>query len=294
MQYDNHHIPVLLTQVLQSLDPKPKEKYLDATAGYGGHARAIIGRTFPADRTSTTLVDRDQQAINVLTNEFGDSAEIIHSDFLQASEDLLKAGRSYDLILADLGISSPHLKNASRGFSIIEDGPLDMRMDNRQELTAEEVVNTYSEEELARIISAYGEEPKAKRIAKLIIESRPIMTTHELAKVVAIAWPGHSRIHPATRTFQAIRIAVNGELDQIERALRLWKDLLAPGGRLAVISFHSLEDRIVKQFFQEESGTYESELTVVTKRPVVADASEIVSNPRSRSAKLRVAAKIKI
>ncbi len=288
----NTHIPVLLNEVLTLLNPQEKESYLDLTAGYGGHAREVIGRTLQVDRAKITLVDRDQNAVDTLKSEYDDGAEIIHSDFLSASEKLLRQGRRYNIILADLGMSSPHINNASRGFSLQQNGPLDMRMDNRQELTADEIVNNYDQTELEKIIRAYGEEPKAKRIAKLIVENRPLKSTTELATVVSKAWPGHSKSHPATRTFQAIRIAVNGELDQIQRALLIWKGLLAPGGRLGVISFHSLEDRIVKQFFTDYAGDrYDTDLQMVTKGPVVASETEIAHNPRARSAKLRVAVK---
>jgi 16S rRNA (cytosine1402-N4)-methyltransferase len=167
-----------------------------------------------------------------------------------------------------------------------------MRMDDTQALTAADVVNNYDEAELVRILRVYGEEPRANKIARLIVEHRPIVTTHELAKIVAQAWPGYSKVHPATRTFQAIRIAVNNELDLLEHSLPVWVDLLAPGGRIAVISFHSLEDRIVKQFFAEHSGNrYDAILRLLTKQPVSGGADEIVFNPRARSAKLRAAVK---
>lgn len=291
---DTTHIPVLTKAVLLYLDPQATESYLDATAGYGGHAKEVIGRTLSHDRDSITLIDRDQNAINVLKDEFGESAEIIHSDFLQASKALLNQGKSYDLILADLGVSSPHLNNASRGFSFSVDGPLDMRMDTKQELTAETIINSFEQSELELLIRRFGEEPKAKTIARYIVENRPIKTTKQLADVVGKAWRGNSRTNPATRTFQAVRIAVNDELGQLEQALVIWKNLLAPGGRLAVISFHSLEDRVVKHFFAEHSGGYDSEFTLLTPKPVMADENELVFNPRARSAKLRAVAKIKI
>ena len=264
---------------------------MDLTAGYGGHAQAVLERTLQPSKS--TLVDRDQNAIAYLHDKFADSGvQIIHQDFLGASRKLAQANKQFDMVLADLGVSSPHLDNASRGFSLKTDGPLDMRMDQAQSLTAEVVVNDYDEEELGKLIRMYGEEPRAKRIARLIVEHRPITTTTELAHVVAKAWPGHSKVHPATRTFQAIRIAVNSELEQIKQAIPLWVDLLAPGGRIVVISFHSLEDRIVKQQFNELAGDrYDAVLTLLTKQPVMADDVEIVSNPRARSAKLRAAAK---
>lgn len=289
--HTNKHFPVLLTQTLSYLQPKEGESYLDLTAGYGGHAQAVLERTLQPSKS--TLVDRDQNAIAYLHDKFADSGvQIIHQDFLGASRKLAQANKQFDMVLADLGVSSPHLDNASRGFSLKTDGPLDMRMDQAQSLTAEVVVNDYDEEELGKLIRMYGEEPRAKRIARLIVEHRPITTTTELAHVVAKAWPGHSKVHPATRTFQAIRIAVNSELEQIKQAIPLWVDLLAPGGRIVVISFHSLEDRIVKQQFNELAGDrYDAVLTLLTKQPVMADDVEIVSNPRARSAKLRAAAK---
>lgn len=291
MQENNTHYPVLLAEVLHYLDPKEGEQYLDLTAGYGGHASKVLDRTLKPH--NTTLVDRDQNAVAFLQQQFdGSGVQIIQKDFLSASRELQAAGRQFDLILADLGVSSPHLDNASRGFSIRDDGPLDMRMDETQQLTAADIVNNYDEAEIARIVHMYGEEPRAKKIARLIVEHRPFATTHELAKVVAQAWPGHSKVHPATRTFQAIRIAVNNELDLLEQSLPIWVDLLAPGGRIAVISFHSLEDRIVKQYFASQSGNrYDAVLQLLTKQPVTGGADEIVFNPRARSAKLRAAVK---
>lgn len=287
------HLPVLLHEVLQYLDPRPGESYLDVTAGYGGHARAVIERTGSAG--TAVLVDRDQRAIDILTKQFGGrGTEIIHNDFLSASQELTGEGRGFDLILADLGVSSPHLNEAARGFSIGADGPLDMRMDQTQQLTAADVVNRYSHAQLADILTQYGEEPKAKRIATLIVESRPIATTTELARIASRAWPGRSKVHPATRTFQAIRIAVNNELGLLEQSLPLWIQLLNPGGRIAVISFHSLEDRFVKQAFSEAGGDrYDATLRLLTKHPITASEDEKVFNPRARSAKLRAAAKIK-
>lgn len=196
------------------------------------------------------------------------------------------------MILADLGVSSPHLDNPDRGFSIRDDGPLDMRMDQSQALSAVDIVNTYDESELEQVLRDYGEEPKARRIAQIIVEHRPFATTHELAAAVKRAWRGHSKSHPATRTFQALRIAVNDELGLLERALPVWQRLLAPGGRIVVISFHSLEDRIVKEFFREQAGDrYDAPLHLLTKRVVSASSAELVFNPRARSAKLRAAAK---
>lgn len=290
--HQNTHIPVLPDDVLQYLGPKEGETYLDLTAGYGGHASKVLERTL--NPSGLTLVDRDLYSIDFLRKQASLSgAEIIHNDFLTAAEELQGRHSQYDMILADLGVSSPHLDNPDRGFSIRDDGPLDMRMDQSRELTAEIIVNTYDEQSLARLIAEYGEEPKARRIARLIVQHRPITTTHQLATVAAQAWPGRSKVHPATRTFQALRIAVNDELGLLHRALPLWVQLLAPGGRLAVISFHSLEDRIVKEFFREHGGErYDAELRVLTKRAVSASDAELVFNPRARSAKLRAVCKI--
>lgn len=286
------HFPVLRNEVLTYLDPKIGESYLDVTAGYGGHASSVLERTLKPH--ATTLVDRDHNAIDYLKEKFASGLpEIIHQDFLTASKQLQSEGRQYDLILADLGVSSPHVDNASRGFSLRLDGPLDMRMDQTQSLTAEEIVNNYSEDELAEILHKYGEEPKAKKIARMLVEHRPITTTTQLADVVSQAWKGYSKVHPATRVFQALRIAVNSELEQIRAAIPLWVDLLAPGGRIAIISFHSLEDRLVKQGLTERAGNrYDATLRLLTRQPVMGTAEEIVSNPRARSAKLRAAAKI--
>ncbi len=228
------------------------------------------------ERTSkpsrVTLIDRDSNAMAYLSKQFaGLDVEIINSDYLSASKQLLKKGNKYDIILADLGVSSPHLNEASRGFSIKSDGPLDMRMDQTQELMASDIVNCYKEVQLAQIIKDYGEERRARKIARAIVINRPIQGTAQLAHIIKSISPGYSKVHPATQTFQAIRIAVNNELDQLKQALPIWVDLLNPGGRLGVISFHSLEDRIVKQFFKELAGNrYDSELQLITKRPVIA------------------------
>ena len=292
-QNKNKHVPVLVGQVITFLEPQEGESYLDLTAGYGGHAQAILEQTKAPK--SAVLVDRDENAISFLKQLFkGQGVGIENKDFETASHDLLKDNKKFDLILADLGVSSPHLDIASRGFSIRDNGPLDMRMDQRQTITAANIVNSYGETELIQLLRDYGEEPKARMIAQAIIANRPIDTTSKLAKIVANIWHGHSRIHPATRTFQALRIAVNDELGQLERSLPLWEELLAPNGRMAIISFHSLEDRLVKRFLTERAGErYDASLRILTNRPVTGDDKELVSNPRARSAKLRVAVKIK-
>ena len=291
-QTANEHVPVLLETVLQYLDPQPGESYLDLTAGYGGHVSAILERTKVPGRT--TLVDRDANAIMALANFEEQGADLVHGDFLSASEHLVATAKKFDIILADLGVSSPHLDNAERGFAFAQDGPLDMRMDQAQTLTAATVVNTYATDDLERIIREYGEEPRARTIAHAIAEARPIHTTQVLADIVRRVMPKGSKSHPATRTFQALRIAVNDELELLRASLPLWVELLNEGGRLGVISFHSLEDRVVKQAFAEAAGDrYDAELQLLTKRPIVASRQEIVFNPRARSAKFRAVVKHK-
>lgn len=288
------HIPVLLNQVMQYLAPEEGDTYLDATAGYGGHAEAILERTLQDN--GSLLVDQDEQAIQALQEKFHRrSLQIMKNDFAGAAKEMKQQGRAFDIILADVGVSSVHLDNASRGFSIQQSGPLDMRMDKSQELTAEMIVNTWSRDEIIMILQDYGEEFRARRIVDAIIDHRPIKTTQELAKIVAHATRmPRGKKHPATKTFQALRIAVNDELGQLKEALPIWVELLKPGGRLGIITFHSLEDRIVKEFFAEHAhGGYDANLRAVTKKAVMPEQSEIVSNPRSRSAKLRIAVKIK-
>lgn len=289
----NQHIPVLLNEVIDMLVPAKGERYLDLTAGYGGHAQAILEHT----TSNATLVDRDENAVETLVELFDDSGAVtvLHDDFSHAVDSLLACGEKFDMILADLGVSSPHLDNAGRGFSLVADGPLDMRMDPSQVKTASFVVNTYDEAKLERILRDYGEEPKAKAMARLIVNSRPINTTLELASIAKKIWPGHSRSHPATRLFQAVRIEVNDELTQVEQMLPKAIALLKPGGRLGIITFHSLEDRIVKRFFKQVAGDrYDTDLEELSKGPITAAQQELVFNPRARSAKLRGVRKRKI
>lgn len=286
------HIPVLLNQVKAILDPTKGDSYLDLTAGMGGHAREILSQS--KNYEQSVLVDRDEFAINQLQDLSAKGVRIIRSDFLNAAKELLAEGKKFDCILIDLGVSSPQLDQANRGFSFMKEANLDMRMDNRQELSAYHVINKYSEKDLAEIINLYGEEniKRARKIANGIIQNRPINTTTELADVVLSSIGGkRGKTHPATKTFQAIRIEVNQELKQIQETLKIIPYMLNPGGRLAIISFHSLEDRIVKQFFQNEfkMGLLSS-LAPITKKPILG-AIEDVSNPRSRSAVLRGALK---
>jgi 16S rRNA (cytosine1402-N4)-methyltransferase len=297
------HQPVLLGPAIDVLAPKLGEAYLDGTAGYGGHAVEILERIGPDGRA--ILVDRDANAIKALADRFEDQAEIIHADFLEAAERLHQDGTLVDMILLDLGVSSPQFDKAERGFSFKADAPLDMRMDQSQRLTAADVVNRTSVRELERIIRDYGEEPRARAVARAIVAGRPFATTAALAKVVRSAALLGGDIDPATRTFQAIRIEVNGELEQLRQALPILNKILRTGGRLAIISFHSLEDRIVKQFFDTESRDcicppkqpvctcdHVASLRKLTPKPIVADSTEIAINPRARSAKLRAAEKL--
>ncbi len=286
---EKQHIPVLASGVLASLAPKPGETYLDLTAGYGGHASEILDVT--RQFKGSVLIDRDENAISYLRAKFPPEVTIEHTDFYSAVLQLLESGRTFDMILADYGVSSPQLDEGERGFSFKNDGPLDMRMDQTQSLTASDIVNKYSERDLAEIFVRYGEEPKgrAQMLAREIVTHRPVSTTKELADII-VSRSGYSHVHPATRVFQAIRIVVNRELEEIENTLPLLPKLLNKNGRLALITFHSLEDRLVKEYFKEASSHgEESELRIVTKKPIVAGTDELVINPRARSSKLRVA-----
>ncbi|MDO4612214.1 MAG: 16S rRNA (cytosine(1402)-N(4))-methyltransferase RsmH [Candidatus Saccharibacteria bacterium] len=287
------HIPVLLSEVLASLTPKSGESYLDLTAGYGGHAKSILDVT--QNYKDSVLVDRDEFAIKNLEQKFeGKEIELKHESFYNSVLQLIECGRTFDLILADFGVSSPQLDHGERGFSLKADGPLDMRMDRRQNLTASDIVNKWSERELAEIFVRYGEEKPghAKLLAREIVHHRPINSTIELADLIK-SKSKYSKTHPATRVFQAIRIVVNDELGEIEKTLPLLPKLLSKNGRLGLITFHSLEDRLVKDYFKEASSYgEESELKILTKKPLVAENQELVINPRSRSAKLRVAERI--
>lgn len=287
------HVPVLLEDVLAYLAPKLGENYLDLTAGYGGHAKAILDIT--ENYSESVLVDRDEFAISKLDFFARQHTLLQQSDFLSACQKLVDEGRQFDVILVDLGVSSPQLDIAERGFSFSKDGPLDMRMDRRQSLTAEKLINTAKRNDLVRIITEYGEEPKkvANRYVDAIIDARPIHSTGELANVIKEAHVGKwQKIHPATRTFQGLRIQVNDELHQVKKLMPYFPKLLKKGGRVAVISFHSLEDRIVKRYFAEQTKSgYEAELRVLTKRAIAGSTNDVY-NPRSRSAKLRVAVKI--
>lgn len=287
--HNNSHVPVLLEAALKYLAPKKGEKYLDLTAGYGGHASKFLAICGFED---SVLVDRDEKAINSLAFFKESGTQVIHNDFVSAANDLIKQGKKFDIVLADLGVSSPHLDNTERGFSFQAEAKLDMRMDQSQPLSAADVVNTYSLDDLTKIIKQYGEEPRAKQIAQAIVSSRPVETTIQLASIVEKTIGRRGKIHPATRTFQAIRIAVNDELGQVEKLLPLLPNLLKDGGRAGIISFHSLEDRLVKKYFAEQSYGYEAKFKLLTKKPISGSDQDVI-NPRARSAKLRVAVKIK-
>lgn len=285
------HVPVLLDACLDVLNPKLGENYLDLTAGFGGHADAFLERT--KNFADSCLVDRDDTAIAALERFTASGATLIHDDFVSASEQLIREGRTFDIVLADLGVSSPQLDISSRGFSFTSSGPLDMRMDRRQAVTAADLVNKTSKRELIDIIRRYGEEPlgAARRYAQAIIDARPLQSTEQLMQVILDAHVGSwQKAHPATRTFQAIRIALNHELELIELLMPLLPKLLKPGGRVGIISFHSLEDRIVKRAFSDQAASgLEAELDILTKKP--RNGTEDVNNPRARSAKLRAASK---
>ena len=262
------HIPVLLSSTIEYLAPKPGESYLDLTAGYGGHADKILEVT--QDYNAAVLNDRDQNAIDYLNAKYQKKKpNLLHNDFYSTALQLVENNKKFDIILADFGVSSPQLDKEERGFSFSKPARLDMRMDQSQELDAWRVINKWRESELT-----------------------DIFTTTELAELIRHKSP-FSHTHPATKVFQAVRIVVNDELGEIERTLPLLPKLLNPGGRVGIISFHSLEDRLVKDYFKEASDKgIESELKILTKKPIVADAAELVNNPRARSAKLRVAVKL--
>lgn len=296
---DPQHVPVLFEEVLDLLQVRRGGTYADATLGLAGHSSAIARRLGP--QGTLIAFDRDPQAMEIATaklqalrEELGDEmpqVRLIPRAFSSASEEIERA--SLDGLLADFGVSSLQLDQAHRGFSFRQDAPLDMRMDTRSGETAGQVVNQADEEELANLIYEFGEERRSRRIARAIVRARPISTTAELAKVISVAAPAMKgdKIHPATKTFQAIRIRVNDELGEIRSLLESAPSLLKFGGRLAVISFHSLEDRIAKDALRE--GAQHGIWNVITRKPVVAAEDEERRNPRSRSAKLRVAERVK-
>ncbi len=289
------HVPVLYQQVMEFLAPRPGGVYVDCTLGFAGHACGVArclgaeGHLIGLDRDPQAL-EMARQRLDALAVELGAAmpkVTLYGEPFSRVGT--LLAGMEVDGILADFGVSSMQLDQPERGFSFQADGPLDMRQDTRQPLTAEQVVNEMDEKQLANLIYEYGEERRSWRIARAIVRARPIATTGQLARVVAGCVPTikGERIHPATRTFQALRIHVNRELDEIGRLLEAAPKLLRPGGRIVVISFHSLEDRIAKDAMK--AGVAQGFWTLLTRKPVVAREEEILENPRARSAKLRAA-----
>ena len=273
------HIPVLYQEALHSLAIRPGGVYVDATLGGAGHTRGILERG-----GLVVAFDQDAQAIARAQALGLPNLTLIQANFRELVAELAKRNISQiDGLLADLGVSSFHFDDASRGFSYQHEGPLDMRMGPGQ-LTADEVVNSYPEETLAEILFRYGEEPRARRIARFIVEHRPIRSTTQLAEVIRRATGFRQAGHPARKSFQALRIYVNDELGALEQLLRGAETVLKPGGRLVIISFHSLEDRLVKHFLRESSV-----LRPLTKKPILPTELEQRENPRARSAKMRVA-----
>ena len=287
------HIPVLLNEILQYLDPHPNEDVIDATVNGGGHAEAIIEKIAPNGRLLG--IDRDPSIIRETKNKlsrYGDRVRLAEGNFSQITTIAGEYGMLHPFrILFDLGFSSYHLASAGRGFSFQKDEPLDMRFNSADtECTAEALINHASPDELVRIFEEYGEVRRAKKFVELIVaerQKRRIETTKELAQLAEMSF-GRGRIHPATKIFQALRIAVNQELEHIAAGLTGAFEILEPGGRLAVISFHSLEDRIVKNLFK----SWENNAKLITKKPVMANQDEVRHNPRARSAKLRVIEKL--
>ncbi|MFA5966935.1 MAG: 16S rRNA (cytosine(1402)-N(4))-methyltransferase RsmH [Patescibacteria group bacterium] len=296
---DNHslHIPVLTTEVVELLDLVPGELVVDATVGDGGHAQQLLTKVSPGGYLIG--IDKDPEAVKAayenLSHQKSNAKFVInHDSFGNLSGIIKTAGyRGIDAILFDLGLSSRELAG-TRGFSFLRDAPLDMRFDPDAPVTAADIVNSYPKDKLANLIYEFGEERASRRIAEAIFSARhrhKITTTEQLAAIVAEAKGGrHGRIHPATQTFQALRIAVNDELGLLRTTLPVAIQLLNPGGRLAVISYHSLEDRIVKNIFRDAAKT--GVVQLITKKPISPTRAEILQNPRARSAKLRVISKI--
>ena len=302
------HVPVLLDEVLAGLQAQRGGYFVDCTVGLGGHAAAILEKISPSGRLLG--IDADPEAIKVSQDklsDYGEAVTLVNDNFVN----LEAICRRYhfhpvDGILFDLGVSSLQLDTAERGFSFHLDAPLNMRFDPGPGLTASDIVNNFSEQELAKLIEKYGEERHSRRIARYIVQNRPIATTLELASLVEQASRGkRAKIHPATRTFMAIRIAVNSELQNLELTLKQTINLLRPGGRLVVISYHSLEDRIVKQFMRSAASSclcppgtvvcrcgHVPTLKLISRKVIKPTSLEIESNPRSRSAKLRIAERL--
>ena len=299
------HEPVMLEECISALQVQRGGRYIDCTVGGGGHAAAILEESSPGGRLIG--IDADPHAIRVARGKlkpYGKDAILVNENFKYLENICTRHGFSpVNGVLFDLGMSSLQLEEAGRGFSFRQDSPLDMRFSDRQDLTAADIVNTYPEVELAQLLHRYGEEQRNRQIARCIVERRPLETTQELARVVEQAVGGtRGRIHPATKTFQALRIAVNHELENLELALEQAVNLLGNGGRIVVISFHSLEDRLVKGFFRREAQWcicppgmpacicgHTPRLKVLSKKVFRPSPVEVQTNPRSRSARMRVA-----
>jgi 16S rRNA (cytosine1402-N4)-methyltransferase len=289
------HTPVLPEETIEALAVQPGGRYIDCTLGGGGHAAAILGHSSPGGQLLG--IDADSKAIKLARSRleaYSGSTVLVNQNFINL-KDVCHKYHFFPVhgILFDLGLSSAQLNGDGRGFSFRHDDPLDMRLNSQQQLTAADIINTSSEVELGQLIKTFGEESRSSQIARYIVRHRPIKTTFELAEVVEQATGGRrGRIHPATRTFLALRIAVNQELANLKAALEQAVVLLGFGGRLVVISYHSLEDRIVKQFMREEASGETARLRLVNKKVITPSLAEIQFNPRSRSAKLRAAERI--
>jgi 16S rRNA (cytosine1402-N4)-methyltransferase len=289
MSQDRAHLAVLYEPVIESLAPHDGGCYIDATLGAGGHAAGILDASAPTGRLLG--LDADPDALEIAAQNlarYGARAFFVHSNFENLNA--IAAAHGFapaDGIVLDLGLSSMQLGDAARGFSFLSDGALDMRFNSNDKTTAADLVNSLDEKELADLIFEYGEERASRRLARAIVDARPLSTTRQLAEVIERALGRRGRIHPATRTFQALRIAVNRELEVLDHVLPQVVETLKPGGRVAIISFHSLEDRRVKNFFR-----LSERLRVLTKHPIQPADKEIAANPRSRSAKLRVAERV--
>jgi 16S rRNA (cytosine1402-N4)-methyltransferase len=301
------HIPVLFSEVLDLLRPQPGGQYIDGTLGAGGHTTGILEASAPDGRV--LVFDRDLEAIQFTRRRlkpYGDRVVYINSSYAMmnklASENGFNAVKG---VLLDLGLSSRQLADSSRGFSFLREGPLDMRFDSSSKATAADLINNLTKDELVEIFKRYGEVGHSERIAGMILANRPLHTTAELADLIKAEMGQKGRIHPATQVFQALRIAVNNELAELERGIEAAIDVLEPGGRLAIISFHSLEDRIVKHTFRNLSKdclcppeqpvcncNVRAKVRLVTRRAVKASNDEVLSNPRSRSARLRAVEKL--
>lgn len=304
-----YHVPIMVSEVCAYLAPERGGAFIDCTVGGGGHTQALLER---GPECTVIGIDRDQEAINASTRRleaFGDRVRLVHADYRQLPTVLAELGlEAVDGVLFDLGVASHQLDDPARGFSYQHLGPLDMRMDRRQSLTARELVNRAGERELRELIRTYGEERWAGRIARHIVAARQraeLTTTADLVRVIEQAYPGRARQaaqHPARRTFQALRIAVNRELEGLGAVLHAAVDLLRPGGRIVVLAFHSLEDRVVKDVLRRRAGACvcppglpvcrcgaRRDLEVLTPRALRPSADEIAENPRARSARLRAA-----